>query len=130
MPRLLIDSSAWIEYFTGSIKGRSVRELVLREGAIVFTTGLVVSEVCTKFIREGLSPENAVDMLRSLSLLLPYDYSLGLETARLYASARKHRPKFGMADAHVLAAARLAKAQLITCDYDFSGMNGVTVIGK
>ncbi|MFH1916518.1 MAG: PIN domain-containing protein [Nanoarchaeota archaeon] len=128
MNTLFIDSSAWIEYFAGTEKGRRIREYIQKEGVAIHITGLIVSEVCTKFLKDGLVAEQAMVMLRDLSVLQPYDYELGLETAKIYVKERKTRPKFGLADAHVLAASRKKKAKLITCDRDFEGIAEVVLI--
>jgi predicted nucleic acid-binding protein len=105
-----------------------VREWVQKPDTTLVITGLIVSEVCNKFLKDGQDAENAMQMLRDLTILEPYDYELGLESARLYTKERKKRQKFGLADAHALAASRRRHARLITCDNDFAGFADVILI--
>jgi len=120
MNRYIIDSSAWIEYFTGSAKGAKVRALLSK--AQLFTTGVIAAEISIHFIRKGLSAGDAITAMKSQARIFEFDYTLGERTAETYVKRRKTHPKFGLADAHVLAAARLHKAKVITCDHDFSGL--------
>lgn len=128
MSNIVIDSSAWIEYFAGTKKGLLVRSWVQKPGMTIFTTGLIVSEVCTKFLKDSQPIDTLEEMFTNLTVLQQFDYALGIETAKIYVKERKSRPKFGLADAHVLAAARRSRAKVITCDHDFSGVSEAVVI--
>ncbi|MDO8660719.1 MAG: PIN domain-containing protein [Candidatus Woesearchaeota archaeon] len=122
MNRLFIDSSAWIEYFFGSERGKKISEIIDIEETITFTTGLVIAEVCVACHKQGRSPEIIIQALKTIARLIPFDAELGMLTASEYVVRRKTNSKFGMADAHVLAGARIMGAKVLTCDNDFRGI--------
>jgi predicted nucleic acid-binding protein len=128
MSKLIVDSSAWIEYFAGSERGGHVREHLTRKETAVFITGFIAAEVAMKFLKEGRTSEEAIDPLRTLAALAPFDLRTAQETAELYIQQRKLKPKFGLADAHVLATAQALGADVLTCDHDFTGLPNATVI--
>ena len=128
MNKIVLDTSAWIEYFAGSEKGQRVRERLNREGREVFITGLIVAEISVKFLKETRPVEEVVRALGSLASLVPFDFRLAQEAAEIYVHERKTRNKFGLADAHVLAAARIVGGKVITFDHDFNGLNEAVVL--
>ncbi|MBI4017087.1 MAG: PIN domain-containing protein [Candidatus Aenigmarchaeota archaeon] len=127
MNKIIVDSSAWIEYFAGREKGRKIREII-DEGVSIFITGLIVAEVSTKFLKDALPAEDAISAMKSLAILVPFDFQLGHDAAKICVHERKTKPKFGIADAHVVAAARIIRAKVITCDSDFRGLQEAMIL--
>ncbi len=126
MNKIFLDASAWIEYFLGTEKGKKIS--VLLEQHPVYTTGVVIAELCGKFVREKQPADGAVAAVRAIAMLLPVDYQVGYAAAHLLPAQRAKQPKFGLADALATASARIVDAQIITCDFDFSGLPNVTII--
>ena len=98
------------------------------ESSIPLVTGIIVAEVCAKFGRDQKPPQMAVVALRSSASLLPIDFEVGYQTAQVYQQQRRIKPKFSMADAHIVAAARIHNARILTCDLDFSGISEAIII--
>ena len=121
MSSLVIDSSAWIEYFGATSRGRVIRERIQGEKNILIT-GVIITEVLVKHLKAGLPTEQVVTALSSLSRMLPFDIRLSQETAKVYVEQRKKQGKFGLADAHIVALARLNAAKVLTFDTDFTGI--------
>lgn len=128
MNKIVIDSSAWIEYFEGTKKGAKVREFLAKSGSFPLITGVIATEVISKFLKSGHSAEGIATALGAVAMVVPYGISLAQKTAEVYLKQRKTKPKFGMADANVLATAVLNNAKIITCDTDFSGIPEAVVI--
>lgn len=126
MNNLLIDSSAWVEYFAGSQKGRKIQQLL--KGANVMTTGLIATEVAIKAIKDCVDENELMLAMESIAQIVPFDLKLARESAAVYVEQRKKQPKFGLADAHVAAAAKLSEAKIVTCDNDFRGISGVLIV--
>ena len=63
MSKYIVDSSAWIEYFAGTEKGRKIKDLIV--GKELFTTGIIVAEVSTHFLKKGLEARQAVAAMKS-----------------------------------------------------------------
>jgi len=129
MNKIVVDSLAWIEYLSGSEKGRAVKEYIANEQVRVFATGMIVTEVCTKILKEEpLKIEEIMDLFRARCVLVEFDYELGREASEIFVMIRKTREKFGLVDAHILAAARKVGGKVLTCDTDFSGMSEAIVL--
>lgn len=126
--KLILDTSAWVEYLAGSERGCKVKEIINKPNMLILTTGLIAAELMAKYIKENKPEQDAFEALRALAIMIPFDMVLGANAARLYVMHRKTRKKFGLADAHILAAAQTHKARIITCDTDFMDIQNVTVI--
>ncbi|MBI4438722.1 PIN domain-containing protein [Candidatus Woesearchaeota archaeon] len=119
MNRLIIDASAWIEYFTGTQKGARVRELLA--DSEVYTTSISLAEVSSKFKRSRLDPWEAAGIILSNSKMLNTEDELSVNAGILHAEIRASNPKFSLSDAYILRAARDSKARIVTADTDFKG---------
>jgi predicted nucleic acid-binding protein len=120
---LVIDSSGWIEYFTDGPKAGAYAAYI--EGREpVLTPTVVVYEVYKKIKRER-GEELALLCLSQLSKteLAALDQPTALLAADL--SLELSLP---MADAFVLATARMRGALLVSSDADFRGIPGVEVV--
>lgn len=122
---IVVDSSGWLEFLTnGPLADEyAVR---LRQPAAVITPIIVVYEVY-KHSKRLRGEEGAMDAVAAMqkTRLVPVDEELALVAADL---SLEH--KLPMADAIVLATARLHDAEVITSDADFQGVPGVTYIPK
>jgi len=126
MSKLLVDTSAWIEYLDGSDKGKRVRDHLAR--AVPLVTGMIAAELFSNFIRKEKPLEIAVNALRNGSTLVPIDLETAHQAAHIYNHQRKKKPKFGIIDAHIVAAAKINGAKILTCNTDFLGLPEAIVI--
>jgi predicted nucleic acid-binding protein len=120
---LVLDSSAWIEYFGDKPKAQRIepyleRPELLRVPAIIFYE--VYKRALGTFGEEVA--KSAVGRL-SRSPAIPIDRDVSLVAAELSLNLR-----LAMADAMILAAARSCGAELVTLDADFRGIPGVRVL--
>jgi predicted nucleic acid-binding protein len=128
MSNVVIDSSAWVEYFEGTARGEKVRKILARAREFPLTTGMIAAEVIARFIRFGKPADLVRTAMQTQASLVPFDIALAEKTAAVYVQQRKTRHKFGLADAHVLATAQLHSAKVVTCDFDFAGIRDAIVI--
>ena len=128
MSKIILDTSAWIEYFIGSEKGKKIREKIKDSEETLFISGMIAQELCVKFMKEGKQASEVIAMVSMLSKLIPFNYSLAEEGAEIYLVQRKNKSKCSIIDAHIVAAARLMGGKVITCDHDFSGLSEVIII--
>lgn len=121
----VVDSSAWIEFFTdGPLAARFAP--YLDEPEEIVTPTIVLYEVYKLIRRErdeeaGLVAVAAMERTR----LAPLTEAVALTAADL---ALEHR--LAMADAIVYATARLEGADVVTADEDFRDLPGVIYHGK
>src|SRR3989344_6060760 len=128
MPKYVLDSYAWIEYFLGSYKGEKVGKIVEAEENELFTPSIVVAEVTSVASREKRDAEQAYKNILMLSKTYELNHELAKEAGILHAEMRKKMHDFGMADAVILLTARKLDAKVITGDQHFKGLKEVIFI--
>lgn len=116
------DSSAWIEYFAGSKKGKSVKD-ILEGKEHVFTPSICLMEIKSKYIREGHTFQKQIDFICSISSII----DITKETALMGAEMKK-KHKLYTIDAIIYAASQLQKTILLTCDHHFKNLKNVKLL--
>lgn len=117
----VVDSSAWLAYFAGSRNAQAFAGAIERPEERVVPT-LTLFEVFKRVLvqRGETDALRAVSIMRSGSRPVPLDAGLAIAASRLSVTA-----PLPMADAIILATARVHDAVLWTQDSDFRGMPGV-----
>jgi toxin FitB len=122
---IVVDSSGWVEFFTdGPLADGYAKHL--RALSSVLTPAIVLYEVY-KRLKRDLSEDDAIIAVSAMqrTRIVPVDQQLALTAADL---SLEHG--LAMADALILATARLFRAELITSDADFDGIRDVTYLPK
>lgn len=121
----LIDTSAWIEWLTGSPTGEMVAAHLPEQTDWLVPT-MVQLELAKWLVREvGEDKADQVIAFTQLCHIAPLDTEIALAAAE---ACREHR--LATADAIIFATARAQGATLITCDAHFDGLPGVTLVEK
>lgn len=122
--KTLIDSSAWIEFFSAGPKANRI-EKFLKPPHKPILSSIVTYEVYKK-IKAIKGEVIAVTLLAQMEKIsheiIPLDQTLAMAAADL---SLDH--KIPMADAIVYATAKLADATLITLDAHFKDLPGVNI---
>ena len=122
---VLVDTSAWIEWLTGSPTGESLNGQMPKQSDWLVPT-MVQLELAKWLTRElGEDKADQVIAFTQVCQIIPLDTEIALAAAE---DCRAH--KLATADAIIFATARLRGATLLTCDAHFEGLPGVTLIGK
>jgi len=121
----LVDTSAWIEYLTGSALGRALAgELPARADWLVPT--VVQLELAKWLAREvGEDRADRVIAFTETCVVADLDTATALSAAALCASYR-----LATADAIIYATALAHRADLLTCDRHFENLPGVKLVAK
>lgn len=122
---IVVDSSGWLQFLTdGPLANEYAKRL--RQQATVITPTIVIYEVY-KHSKRLRGEEGALDAVAAMqkTQVVPLNQELALVAADLSLET-----KLPMADAIILATARLFGAEVITSDADFEGLPGVTYIPK
>ncbi|MFZ2854302.1 MAG: type II toxin-antitoxin system VapC family toxin [Rhodocyclaceae bacterium] len=121
----VVDTSAWIEWLTGSpLQARLAKEIPERDQCVVPT--IVQLELAKWLIRESCE-EQADQMIAYTQkcVVAPLDTRIALRAADLH-----RQYKLATADAVVYATAQEFGAELLTCDAHFENLPGVAFIKK
>ncbi|MFA5631042.1 MAG: type II toxin-antitoxin system VapC family toxin [Porticoccaceae bacterium] len=125
VPLRVIDTSAWIEWLTGSALGKKLGKQFPDKPQCIVPT-IVQLELSKWLVREvGEEQADQVIAYTQKCLVVPMDTTIALLAADLH---REH--KLATADAIVYATARHQGAELLTCDAHFKGLPEVALFTK
>ncbi|MCC5970119.1 MAG: type II toxin-antitoxin system VapC family toxin [Pararhodobacter sp.] len=122
---ILVDTSAWIEWLIGSATGDAVAaDLPDQQDWLVPT--LVQLEL-SKWLTHEVGEDKADQVIAFTQVchIAPLDTDIALAAAEACRSQ-----KLSTADAVIFATAQAHGATILTCDAHFTGLPGVTLIGK
>lgn len=121
---VLIDSSAWIEYFRGGDAGETVAEHLEGDEEIVISA-INLYEVHVKSLLEEdkKRAEQKIAFMLNQARLIDVGENIATEAAELRKDKGLH-----MADALVYTTAKLSSATLLTCDRHFEHMENVQLL--
>ncbi|ATZ61200.2 MAG: type II toxin-antitoxin system VapC family toxin [Methanosarcinales archaeon Met12] len=115
---MLIDSSAWIEYFMGTEKGEKVRKII-DDDEQVYISPVVLAEIYSKSIRTDGKQDERRDFMVKRCVVVSIDERIAVQAAKIHAEAKKDIKNFGLADAFILATAREREIKVLTGDRHF-----------
>ena len=116
------DSSAWIEYFTGSEKGRVAKEII-DELETIFSPSICLMEIKNKYLREKRKFKSRIDFICIKSQVVDINKETALEAAEI-----KNRHNLYSVDALIYAVSQRKKSTLLTGDYHFKGLKNVKIL--
>ncbi|MBI5222865.1 PIN domain-containing protein [Candidatus Micrarchaeota archaeon] len=128
MSRYTIDAYAWIEYFAGTEKGKTVATIVEDPSNILFTNAVTSAEIISKFIRLNKDPSTAAKAIRILSKIDDADFDCSSLAGTLHAQMKSKISDFGLADAFVLATSKRHQTKILTGDPHFKSLSNVILI--
>ena len=116
------DTSAWIEYFSGSKLGRKVKTYIDKTDTI-YTPSICIMELKNKYQREKKTWKSRVDFIKERSLIVDIDTDIALTAADMEL-------KHGLysIDALVYAVAQNTQSILITKDHHFRDLEDVIIL--
>ena len=120
-----VDSSGWIERFTGGPKSIQYNRIIDRVKPREIVTSVVVLYEVYKKVKKVKGEETALEAITALSQteVASVDQTLSLEAADYSLELGLH-----FADALVYATARHYAAKLHTSDRDLKGLKGVSFV--
>ncbi len=122
---IVVDSSGWIEFFTGGANAGKYGVYLEKTSQLVTPT-VVLYEVYRLVKRERTEEEALLAVAQvQKTRIVPLSESLALAAADVSLELR-----LAMADSVVYATARAENAELVTSDKDLQGLPGVTYLPK
>ncbi len=118
----LLDSFAWIEYFSGSEKGAKVKAYI--DGTEpLYTPSICLTEVKTRYLRDKRDPADSLNFMMERSFVLPLSQEIALSAADV-----KQRYGLHTVDAIVYATSEPRNMILVTGDQHFKNLPSVELI--
>ncbi|MEM3070848.1 MAG: type II toxin-antitoxin system VapC family toxin [Candidatus Bathyarchaeia archaeon] len=118
----LLDSFAWIEYFSGSERGAKVRSYV-DDLTPLYTPSICLTEIKSRYLRENKDPTKRLELIIERSFIIPLDIEIALLAAEMKKEYRLHT-----VDAIIYATSQRRRLILVTGDAHFKGLPNVEII--
>ncbi len=124
----VIDTFAWIEYFSGSVAGKRAKQYI--ESDRVYTPTIVISELVNKYLKHGVDLTDRLRFIRLRTTLIPLDDELAETAGRIQSERKKTAERWGIVDSIILATARTKGGKVVTGDEHFRDLKLDTVMIK
>lgn len=120
---VVFDTSAWVEYFSGSKKGSDAKKYVESEQEI-FTPSICLAEFKLKYLREMPDQtDSCLSFVIGRSVIVDVDREIALLSAD-----NKLTHKLYLIDAIVYSTAQLLKQNVLTSDGELKSLPGVVFL--
>ncbi len=116
------DSSAWIEYFSGSDLGQTVKQYI-DSSETINTPAIGLLEIKNKYQREGKKWKTRIEFIQERSLIIDIDRNIALSGADI-----RHKDGLHTIDAIIYASAQSLKSKLLTKDSHFRNLKDVIIL--
>lgn len=125
---MLLDTSAWIEFFQGTGKGKKVAESLRKEEA--FTSIVSFAEITNWCLKNGL--ENlAVEYIggiKKASTVLDLDETISVLAGKINRQRKQIAKNWGMLDSFIAATAAVYGLSILTKDSHFADLPNVEML--
>ncbi len=118
----LLDSFAWIEYFSGSETGAKVKAYIDGTESL-YTPSICLTEVKTRYLRDKRDPTDNLNFMMERSFVLPLSQEIALSAADV-------RQRYGLhtVDAIIYATGEGRNMTVVTGDRHFKNLPNVELI--
>ena len=123
---MLLDTFAWIEYFSGAESGRIVEKILKKEQC--HTSILSISEISVWCIKNNKNISERVGVIRSLSKILFINEDIATIGAKVNCDIKKTIKDFGMVDSLIYATAIYFGLKLVTGDPHFKNLENIIML--
>lgn len=123
---MLLDTSAWIEFFEGSSKGKRVREVLDKNKC--YTSIASLAEVTNWSLKEKKDTAFLISTITKLSTIINIDNGIAVLAGRLNFQRKQVNKKWGMLDSFVLATGMTYNLKILTKDSDFKDLVDVEIL--
>ena len=123
---MLLDSFAWIEFFSGTQIGRKVEETLNEKTCYMSLISLAeISEFCSK---TGLDLDKSFEKIATLSIILPFNPEVCILSGKVNFQRKKIIKGWGMVDSIILTTALVNNLEILTGDKHFEDLPNVEMI--
>lgn len=125
---MLLDTSAWIEFFQGTEKGKKVREFFGKEEN--FTSVVTFAEVINWCLRNKLESKTSpyIRAIKKGSEIINLDETIIILAGRLNYERKMVVKKWGMIDSFILATSLLYDLKILTKDLQFKDLSNAVIL--
>lgn len=124
---ILLDTSAWIEIFRDTDKGRKALETLKSEDG-AYACVISIAEISSWADKNRFDPSMLLQELGKTADYVDLDRGILQQSGLDYNKLRKTKEKISLIDAIIYTTAAIHGLKLLTCDRDFEGLPDVILI--
>jgi predicted nucleic acid-binding protein len=122
----ILDTSAWIELFLGTEKGKRVAHVLATD--LCYSSISTLSEIVNWASKERLELSALINIVEKNSLVIELDKEAAILAGKLNFERKKINKKWGMLDSFVLAVSLIHNLRILTKDLDFKDLPGAEIL--
>lgn len=122
---IVIDSSAWIEYFEKTRSGIQAAKYIDDENNRLIVPNIVSAEVVSKIIRKGKDPGIAILAIKTLSVPATEEQDDYIKAGKEHPKLKAKSKNISLADAIIKVIAEKNNAKILTKDFHLKGKNTI-----
>lgn len=123
---MLLDTSAWIEYFLATEKADKVKDILKNKDA--FTSIITTGELVNWCLKNNLPYENYLKEIKLYSRMIELNEKISILAGQINFERKKMIKNWGMADSIVLSTSIIYDLRIITKDNHFKNLPNVLLI--
>lgn len=123
---MLLDTSAWIEFFEGSNKGERVKEVLNQNKC--YTSIVSLAEITNWSLKYNRDTTFFIDTVEKLSSIINTDKVIVVSAGQLNYERKKKNKKWGMLDSFILATGMVYNLKILTKDSDFKDLEDIELL--
>lgn len=123
---MLLDTSAWIEFFEGTGKGERVKDVLNQNKC--YTSIVSLAEITNWSLKYNKDTKFLVDTIEKLSSIINMDKSIVVLAGQLNFERKKKNKKWGMLDSFVLATGMIYNLKILAKDPDYKDVNDIELL--
>ena len=125
---MLFDTSAWIEFFQGTEKGKHVEDVLKSDEN--FTSVVTFAEITNWCIRTGQSNKikEYIDGAKKGSQIIDLHDKITILAGEINFQRKKIEKNWGMMDSFILATARMYNLKILTKDIHFKDLPNAEIL--
>ncbi|HIH42722.1 TPA: type II toxin-antitoxin system VapC family toxin [Candidatus Woesearchaeota archaeon] len=124
--KYIIDTFAWVEYLSGSERGKAVVSII--ENDFHGTPILVLAELSDKFARDGQDFSEILKFIKAKSVIIAMSQEVAINAGKFKKKMRETHKDFGLIDSIIYLTAKEQNARLISGDNHFKELDSVVII--
>ena len=131
---MLLDTSAWVEYFEATKMGERISVLMLSSRAI-YSCPLTIAEISSWCYKNKKEPATLLRKIKELSIIVELTEDALSKSGKTHSELRKDdqsdkgKSKISLIDCIIYETARIHGLKLLTKDKDFEGLPDVEMLG-
>ena len=123
---MILDTSAWVEFFIESEKGELVKNILQAEKCC--SSIVTLAEISNWALRENQNGKECLKFIVSIAKILNLTHEISFLAGELNFQRKKNVKNWGMVDSFILATALIYDLKILTKDNHFRDLENVEIL--